>query len=166
MAGTLHIEEQRINELYAFLEGLKIAYIEEQFDIELESDHEEAYWEWHNARELGVVPQHRYVVQQLQQRRADKNFKLDVRPIDANANALAAYLARYGAENWDRMVILTGPVGRVFEIWCNDMGLGPIGNQFMAVNELDIAPNVENNEDDEAEELLQMDEDALGQGML
>lgn len=61
MAGSLGIEEQRSNELYAMLEGLKRAYMENRFDIELETDHEEAYWEWRNADDLGVIPEHLYV---------------------------------------------------------------------------------------------------------
>ncbi|KAK1374201.1 hypothetical protein POM88_030394 [Heracleum sosnowskyi] len=73
----------------------------DRFDIELETDNEEAFWEWRNA---------------------------------------TRYLARYGVENWDMVVILAGPVGRVFELWASNLGLGPIG--FMAVHEMDLEANV------------------------
>ncbi|KAK1399513.1 hypothetical protein POM88_009376 [Heracleum sosnowskyi] len=80
------------------LEGLKRAFMEDRFDIELETDNEGAFWKWRNAPEMGVIPENRYVVQQLTQKRADINFRMDVRPIDPNANALARYLASYDME--------------------------------------------------------------------
>ncbi|KAK1360727.1 hypothetical protein POM88_045201 [Heracleum sosnowskyi] len=86
-------------------------------------------------RTLGVIPEDRYVVHQLTQRRADRNFALDVRPINST-NALARYLARHGAETWDRMVIIAG-----------DLGLGPLGDPFMVVHELDLQANVENEDE-------------------
>lgn len=67
---------------------------------------------------------------------------MNIRPIDEAANNLAAYLAQYGAERGTLMVILAGPVGRVLELWCNDMG--PIEERFMEVHELDIMANVVN----------------------
>lgn len=105
--------------------------------------------------------------QQLEKRRADQNFRMNVRPIDEAANELAAYLAQYGAERWTRMVILAGPVGRVLELCCNDMGLGPIREQFMAVHELDIMANVVNENQEEEDELMPLlDEEVLAQQML
>lgn len=142
LAGSLVIEDRRLNELYALLEGLKRAYLDDKFDVIVESDHEDSVWEWRTAETNRVVPIHRYVIQQLQQRKADINFRISERIIDVNANNLAAYLARYVAENFSRMVILAGPVGRVFELWCNDMGLGPIRDQFMAVHEMDLLADV------------------------
>lgn len=159
VAGTLGIQERGLNKLYAMLEGLKRAFLEDRFVVELETDHEDSFWEWRNASIFGVIPEHRYVVQQITQRKADENFRINIRPIDVRANAIAAYLAHYGAMNWDRMVILAGPVGRVFELWCSDMGLGPIGDQFMAFNELNLMTNV-------VDEMEQIDEEVLGQEML
>ncbi|KAK1375491.1 hypothetical protein POM88_031684 [Heracleum sosnowskyi] len=137
VAGSLGIREQRLNEHYAMLEGLKRAFLEDRFEIEVH--HSATYSE---------------------ARRAYRNFLMDISPIALSANALAAYLARYGAETWDRMVILAGPVGRVFELWCDDMGLGPIGDQFMAVHELDIMDEVED------ADIVQGDEEVLAQKIL
>lgn len=39
-AGSLGTGERRLNELYDMIEGLKRAFLEDMFDIELESDHE------------------------------------------------------------------------------------------------------------------------------
>lgn len=61
VAGTLGIQERRLNELYAILEGLKTTFLDNRFDIELETDHKEALWEWRNAEAHGVVPEQRYV---------------------------------------------------------------------------------------------------------
>lgn len=118
----------------------------------IQKKNEDSIWEWRTAATNGVVPLHRYVIQQLQQRKADLNFRISEKIIDANANNLAAYLARFGAENYNRMVILAGPVGHVFELWCNDMGLGPIGEQYMAVHELDLLADVVQ---EEAQEVVQ-----------
>lgn len=86
------------------------------------------------------------MVQQLTQRRVDRNFRIDVRPIHQNANALARYLASYGTENWDMLVIVAGPFGRIFELWCNDMGFSPIGDQFVAVHEIDLNSKINDDE--------------------
>lgn len=45
ISSIVGIQERRLNELYAMLEGLKWAYLDDRFDIELETDNEEAYWE-------------------------------------------------------------------------------------------------------------------------
>lgn len=57
------------------------------------------------------------------------------RPVDEDSNVLARYVARYGAEHYERMVIFANPFGRVREIWHHDMGMSPIGDQFVTVNE-------------------------------
>ncbi|KAK1391999.1 hypothetical protein POM88_011055 [Heracleum sosnowskyi] len=81
-------------------------------------------------------------------------------PININTKSLARYLALYRAENWDRIVIIVGPFGRVFELWNNDMGLGPIDEQIMAVHELDLLAGVE-----VAEKVVE-DETLLAQDMV
>lgn len=68
--------------------------------------------------------------------RADRNFLMDVRPIKENANNLARYLSRYGTETC--IVVIVGAFGRFFELWCNEMGLGPICDHFMTVNGLNL----------------------------
>ncbi|KAL8124249.1 hypothetical protein AgCh_012044 [Apium graveolens] len=107
VAGTLGIRARRQNELYTFLEGMKRAFLEDRFDVILESDHENAYWEWRNAK---------------------------------------THVETFG---------------RVFELWCNDTGLGPIGEQYMDVHELDILAKV----DDEVID-LQGDDGVLAQEMM
>ncbi|XP_074377072.1 uncharacterized protein LOC141718593 [Apium graveolens] len=117
VAGTLGIRARRQNELYTFLEGMKRAFLEDRFDVILESDHENAYWEWRNAKTH--------------------------------------------AETWDTRVAIVETFGRVFELWCNDTGLGPIGEQYMDVHELDILAKV----DDEVID-LQGDDGVLAQEMM
>lgn len=75
LAGSLGIEDRRLNELYALLEGLKRAYLDDKFDVIVESDHEDSVWEWRTAETNRVVPIHRYVIQQLQQRKAECHGK-------------------------------------------------------------------------------------------
>lgn len=81
----------------------------------------------------GVLPEHEYVVRQLDTRKEDNILTLVTRPIDEASNLLARYLARYGVETFDKMVLFDQPFGRVRELWQNDMGLGPIGEQFVRV---------------------------------
>lgn len=142
--GSLRIVERRINELYAMLQGLVRAYLDEYDIIELETDNVAAYWEWSNSLLNGVPPEHEFVVSQLNTRKEDDNMVLVYRPVDEDSNALARYVARHGAEHFDRMVIFANPFGRVRELWCHDMGLGPVGEQFVPVNEADLQEGIEN----------------------
>lgn len=89
--------------------------------------------EWSDSMTNGVLSEHEYVVRQLKTRKEDNNLTLVSRPIDEASNALARYLARYGAENFDRMMLFDQPFGRVRELWQNDTGLGPVGDQFVPV---------------------------------
>lgn len=102
----------------------------------------------------GVPLECLYVVQQLNQRKmlTDENLLLVTRAIDADSNEMARYMARYGAEKYYKMVIIRKPVGRIYEIWSNDMGLGPVGDQFVA--------ELEENLEDEVidEEIIEADE--------
>ncbi|KAK1398519.1 hypothetical protein POM88_008382 [Heracleum sosnowskyi] len=45
LGGSLGIDERGNNELYAFLEGLKRAYVEDYPEVILETDHVNTYWE-------------------------------------------------------------------------------------------------------------------------
>lgn len=130
VGGSIGIQEERINEFYALLMALRRAYQENYNDIILETDNAAAYWEWTFVNMEGVVPEHRYVVNQLEQRKADKNLRMEVRAITQEANLLARYLAQHGARTWNQLVIIEAPFGRIRELWFNDMGLGPLGNQF------------------------------------
>lgn len=142
--GTLGIEERRTNELYAMLQGLIRAYLNEYDVIELETDNVGAFWEWSDSMINGVPQEHEFVVRQLNTRKDDENQVLVSRPIDESANALARYVAIHGAANYDRMVIFSHTFGRVKEIWNHDMGLGPIGNQFVPVFEEELQDGVDN----------------------
>lgn len=44
---------------------------------------------------------------------------------------MARYLARYGVENFDKMVIISHPFGRIRDLWSFDMGFGPVGGKFV-----------------------------------
>ncbi|KAK1373728.1 hypothetical protein POM88_029921 [Heracleum sosnowskyi] len=142
--GTLGIQEKRLNEFYAMLYGLRKAFFENFNLLELESNHAGAYWGWRFEHLDGVIPEHQYVVRQINTMKADKNSIIEIEVISEESNRLATYLAEHGARTWDRMVELEAPFGRVKEIWYNDMGLGPIGPQFETVCELDLAVVVVN----------------------
>lgn len=64
VAGTLGIQERKINELYAMLMGLRRAYLESITQMVLETDNAGAYWEWRFS-DGDVIPEHRYVVNPL-----------------------------------------------------------------------------------------------------
>lgn len=46
VAVSLGINEERINEFYSMIMGLKRAYLEEYDDLILETDNAGAYWKW------------------------------------------------------------------------------------------------------------------------
>ena len=150
LSGSLGILNRRVNEYYAYLEGCKCAFVEDWKYFYLESDHLDAHWEWRNSTVEGVHPDHQFIVQQLNQRQADRNFHMEVTLCDANANALATYLAEYGARNFKAMVVIAHPFDRVFELWGLDMGLGPVDQQSIAIHEADLDPAVEDGEDAQA----------------
>ena len=149
LCGSLGIRNPRINEYHALLEGCKRAYAEKREHFVLESDHLDSFWEWRNSTIEGAHPEHANIVQQLNQRSVDRNFHMEVTLCDPSANALATYLAQYGAENFKTMVIMAQPFGRVFELWSLDMGLGPVDPQFIAIHEEELNPEIVNNEDQE-----------------
>ena len=163
LSGSLGIRNRRVNEFHAMLEGCKRAYAEDWEHFILESDHFESFWEWYNSGLEGVNPEHAFVVQQLNQRKADINFEMEVTLCDHNANELASYLANYGAHNYKVMVVIPQPFGRVFELWSLDMGLGPVDQQFMVVHEADLIPEVVN--EVEVQEAAEEDDlQAVGEG--
>ncbi|KAK1385824.1 hypothetical protein POM88_023559 [Heracleum sosnowskyi] len=138
LGGSLCIENRRNNEYNAFMEGLKVAFVRNYTNIILEADHLDAYWDWIHSAIIGAPPQHARIVQQLNQRKADKNFHSVTRLVAPEDNHLAAYVAQYGAENWKHMVRFRRPFGRIMEIWISDMGLGEIGPQFEVLLEEEI----------------------------
>lgn len=156
-AGTLRIEGRRINEFSAMLYALRKDFFLEYNRLELDTDHQEAYWAWRFSNGDGVIPEHQYVVRQLNTRREDKNFRIDVNLVNEDCNTLASYLANHGAHTLDYMVEIQNLFGRVREIWYNDMGLGPIGPQFDTVRENELNAAIDNNED----ELEVLDDDDM-----
>lgn len=141
LAGSLGIENQRSNELHAFMEGLKLIFDDDYPKAILETDHVAAYWEWKDSRDAGATPTNAFIIQQLNTRKADRNFNLEICLTDASDNTLVAYLAQHGATNWKQMVVIEKSFGRLFELWSLDMGLGRIGPQFHRIHEEDV--NVE-----------------------
>ncbi|KAK1379691.1 hypothetical protein POM88_021602 [Heracleum sosnowskyi] len=144
--GSLGIQERRLNEFYAMLYALRKAFFLNHNLVELEFDHPGAYWEWRHSRVDGAIPEHLYVIRQLNTRRYDKNSIIDLNLVNAECNALATYLAQHGANTWDCMVEIDAPFGRVKELWYNDMGLGPIGPQYDSVHEANLNDVVVNAE--------------------
>lgn len=69
--GSLLIEDRRVNEFYAMFEGLVRAYLDDHEVLELETDNLAAHWEWENSLNNGVPQEHLFIVQQLNQRKAD-----------------------------------------------------------------------------------------------
>ncbi|KAK1360752.1 hypothetical protein POM88_045226 [Heracleum sosnowskyi] len=113
-----------MDEFNAFLEGMKRAYMEDYLNVILETNHVNAYWEWKNSTIKGGVPEHAYIIKQLNTSRRDTNLA------DPEDNMLAAYFADQGAEKWKQMVVVKKPFGRVHKLWSLDMRLGPVGHQF------------------------------------
>lgn len=135
VAGSLGYEDRLMNEYGALLEGMKEAYYKDYKNIILETSHGDAYWNWYNSSVLGGLPIYVEILHQLNQRKADKNFKNHVRLVDEEDNMLAAYLARHGAERWNRMVVIREMFGRTRELWMLDMGLGTDEEIFQVVFE-------------------------------
>lgn len=52
----------------------------------------DSYWKWYNSSVVGGQTQYEFILQQLNQTRADKNFVTEVRLVDQE-DMLAAYLA-------------------------------------------------------------------------
>ncbi|KAL1825382.1 hypothetical protein ACET3Z_012160 [Daucus carota] len=150
ISGSLGIQSRRLNEFQAMLEGCKCAFLEGWERFILESDHFESFWEWRNSHLEGVHPDDQFIVQQLNQRKADASFDMDISLCDLEANALAEYLAEYGAHHFKVMVIMAHPFGRVFELWHLDMGLGQADPHFVAVHEAELEPAVEDDAEDQA----------------
>ncbi|KAK1384132.1 hypothetical protein POM88_021867 [Heracleum sosnowskyi] len=109
LGGSLCIENRRNNEYNAFMEGLKVAFDRGYTNIILETDHLDAYWDWIHSAILGAPTQHARIVQQLNQRKADKNFHTKTRLVALEDNELAAYVAQHGAEKWKNMVRIRRP---------------------------------------------------------
>ncbi|KAK1394319.1 hypothetical protein POM88_013375 [Heracleum sosnowskyi] len=115
-AGSLGMEDKRENNFYDMFEGLIRAYLAGMDVVELEIDNLAAHWEWDNSLNNGIPQEYLYVVQQLNQRKADINLSLVTRGVDRDSNAPARHLVSHGAKNYHRMVRITQITGRIHEI--------------------------------------------------
>lgn len=138
VAGSLGHEDRLMNEYSALFEGLNEAYYKNYKNIILEINHVEAYWNWYNSSVLGGPAEYANIMQQLNQRKADKNFKTHGRLVDEEDNALSTYLARHGAEHWKQMVAIREMFGRVRELWMLYIGLGSDEERFQVVFEEEL----------------------------
>lgn len=134
ITGTLGHINERANELWALLLGLRLAHVIRENVVELETESADALQEWADWRWF-IDPRHPRVIQQLIQRSRDPNLLLRRRRIMESQNRLARYLAEHGAATRTRAVRVYGTFGRVSELWHLDMGLGFIGGQFMVIDE-------------------------------
>ncbi|KAK1372963.1 hypothetical protein POM88_029156 [Heracleum sosnowskyi] len=61
-AGSLGIQERRLDELYAMQYALRKAFFGNFNLLELESDHVGAYWEWRHSHFNGAIPGHEFIL--------------------------------------------------------------------------------------------------------
>ncbi|WOG91988.1 hypothetical protein DCAR_0311244 [Daucus carota subsp. sativus] len=132
--GTIRNLTERANELWAILAGLKMAFLEGEEKVELESDNAGAVKEWEEWM-WDYDRNHENVIQQLNQRKTDPNLSLVVRAVEPSQNALARYLAHMGSLQRTRLVIIRRLFGEVKELWSLDMGLGTTKGNFEAMSE-------------------------------
>lgn len=93
LADSIGIQNRRVNKYHALLKGCKRAFAEDWEHYILDSDHLDSFWEWKNSSLEGVHLDHADVVQQLNQRHADRNFHMEATLCDPATNSLATYLA-------------------------------------------------------------------------
>ncbi|WOG92490.1 hypothetical protein DCAR_0311759 [Daucus carota subsp. sativus] len=134
VSGTIRNLTERANELWALLAGLKMAFLEGEEKVELESDNAGAVKEWEQWM-WDYDRNHENVIQQLNQRKTDPNLSLVVRSMEPSQNALARYLAHMGSLQRTRLVIIRRLFGEVKELWSLDMGLGTTKGNFEAMSE-------------------------------
>ena len=134
VSGTIRNLTEMANALWALLVGLKMAFLEGEEKVELESDNPEAIKEWEEWKWFHD-PNHANVIQQLNQRKSDPNLSLVVRAVEPSQNALARYLAQMGSLQRSRLVIVRRLFGEVKELWMLDMGLGTSKGNFDTMSE-------------------------------
>lgn len=76
--------------------GLKEAFLKDENKMELETDNLEALKEWEDWKSF-LDPNHTKVIEQLEQRKGDRNLKQLVRPIGESKNAVTRCLAQIEA---------------------------------------------------------------------
>ena len=115
ITGTLGNLYRRVNELWAMVLELQLAFKIGRNRLELETESREALRDWDDWRWF-VDHRHRGVIGQLNQRLKDRNLILRKRQIRASQNNLARYLAENGAETKFRAVRMYRTFGRVSEL--------------------------------------------------
>ncbi|KAL8093955.1 hypothetical protein AgCh_035728 [Apium graveolens] len=134
VTGSLQILNERVNELWSLLLGLRGCLYVWKHKVILETEHVEAVAEW-EAWSSFIDPRYSDVIRSLVKRRTDKRLKLHVSVVNESKNQLARFLAKDGALNRTLPVIMARPFGRVKEIWHRDMGLGTTDMGFDLVTE-------------------------------
>lgn len=175
--GSLGFDDQRENEFNASMEDMKETFYKDYTNTIQETDEVDPYQECFNSSVVGGQPQYEFILHQLNQRRDDRNFVAEVRLIDPEDKMLAAYLAEYGANNWEEMVIIEEPFGRVEKLWHYDTGLCYYSPHFRAalrgevnpailVDEVVNPPPVNLNQNNNNEEHMVLGEDQNGMDLL
>ncbi|WOH00621.1 hypothetical protein DCAR_0519990 [Daucus carota subsp. sativus] len=134
VSGSLQIMNERANELWAMLLGLRACLYVREHNVILETEDGEAVAEWEGWKAY-IDPTYEDVIRSLVKRTTDKRLKLHVSVVNESKNHLARYLAKDGALNRTLPVIMPKPFGRVREIWHLDMGLGTTEFGFDLVTE-------------------------------
>lgn len=118
------------SQLYAIHVGLRRAFIERASSVIIETDNMEAFGAIHFAH-LHQHPELDDLIHQIITRIRDPNWVCTLRFIYSNRNQAAIYLSLMGGELFCRLYIFYEPIGRLAEIMNHDMGLGPLGPQFL-----------------------------------
>ncbi|KAL1820697.1 hypothetical protein ACET3Z_015566 [Daucus carota] len=123
VSGTLNILNERVNQLWAILMGLRCCFYVGKHNVILETESGDAVREWQDWRRF-INPSYSDVIKSLVKRTDDERLELEVSVVTESSNQLARYLAVDGAANRSVPVMFTRPFGRVRDLWHIDMGLG------------------------------------------
>lgn len=118
------------SQLYAIHVGLRRAFIERAQSVIVEIDNMEASGAIHFAH-LHQHPELDDLIHQIITRIRDPNWVCSLRFIYSNRNPVTIYLSLLGGELFCRLYIFYEPKGKMTELLNHDMGLGPIGPQFL-----------------------------------
>ncbi|KAL1828825.1 hypothetical protein DCAR_0208086 [Daucus carota subsp. sativus] len=123
VSGTLNLLNERVNDLWALLMGLRCCLYAGKHKVILETESGDAVREWQDWRWF-INPSYSDVIESLVKRTDDERLELEVSVVTESSNHLARYLAIDGAVNRSVAVMFTRPFGRVRDLWHRDMGLG------------------------------------------
>ena len=123
VSSTLNILNERVNELWALLMGLRCCLYAGKHNVILETESGDAVREWEDWRSF-IDPRYSDVIKSLVKRTDDERLELEVSVVTESSNQLARYMAIDGAVNRTVAVMFTRPFCRVRDLWHRDMGLG------------------------------------------